>query len=172
MTAGTGLVSDFDGTLARLDVDWAGLRRELGVARILDLWEPDGPGWERVTEEEVRAARTASAVAYGLDTALRYEAVAILTNNSERAVEVFLGRVPHLAERVVAVAGRETLAGPKNARDVFEEAMARLRAALAPRRVGAYLGDQDYELEYAASLVPTVIDARGTVAPRSTGAAP
>ena len=160
MSAGTSLVSDFDGTLAVLEVDWDELRRELGVLRIQDLWELGHPGWDRVTEAEVVAARSAAPVPGGLTVALSYESLAVLTNNSERAVEVFLERMPMLANRVVAVMGRESLRGPKNDRAVFLQAMERLGSILGPTGAATYMGDQDYELDYAKGLVAEVVDVR------------
>ena len=35
---GRAPIVDFDGTLARLDVDWDGLRRSLGLGSLDDLW--------------------------------------------------------------------------------------------------------------------------------------
>jgi hypothetical protein len=160
LTVGTALVSDFDGTLVALDIDWASLRRELEVSSILDLWQPAGPGWSRVTEAEVRASTSSPIVPVGFRTALDFDAVAILTNNSEAAVAAFLARFPDLASRVVAVMGRESLGGPKNDQRVFSSGIDRLTAILGPTRSFTYMGDQDYELEFASRYTRKILDVR------------
>ena len=69
---GRAPIVDFDGTLARLDVDWDGLRRRLGLGSLNDLWETrgsrrdgwmDDAGWRAVTAAEIDAARDAEPVA-------------------------------------------------------------------------------------------------------------
>jgi phosphoglycolate phosphatase-like HAD superfamily hydrolase len=164
-TPGRALIADFDGTLADLRVDWAALRRRLAVTSIQDLWAR-GPGaWDEVTAAECAAAMDASLVPGGAELALAAPAVSVLTNNSEMAVRAFLDRHPDLDRRVCAVIGRESLGGPKNDRARFTAGFARGLHAIHERVASTtidvcYLGDQDYELEFARQLTGAVVDVR------------
>ncbi|MCZ7528824.1 MAG: hypothetical protein M5U14_22075 [Acidimicrobiia bacterium] len=153
---GRAPIVDFDGTLAALDVDWAGLRRTLGVARILDLWsEPGGGRWAVVDDAELRAATSAHPVSPVIGHLGAADAFAVLTNNCERSVWRFLERFDELAGRARAVVGRETLQGPKTDFTVFARGFATCVEATAPERGPedvVYVGDQDYELEFASRL--------------------
>jgi len=154
-TFGAAVVSDFDGTLARLDIDWDALREELSVARIEDLWaDPGLQRWESVTRAEVDAAATAPPVPFVMDALSSVPAVAVLTSNDETAVDTFLDRWPALRSKVRAVVGRRTLAGPKTDFEIFSFGYARCCAAIASddRARIAYLGDRDYELAFARRL--------------------
>lgn len=153
---GRAPIVDFDGTLARLDVAWAPLRSSLGVRRIDDLWaRHDADAWDTVTGAERAAASTAEPVEAVLTLLERVEAVAVLTSNSERAVEAFLQRFPALEARVSAIVGRETLAGPKSSFDVFANGYGVCVGATARARGTepvVYVGDMAYELEFANRL--------------------
>ena len=158
LTAGREPILDFDGTLARLDVDWDGLRRKLGVRRIDELWaggrEQD---WAEVTAAEVAAARRAipvPAVAHYLEATDRF---AILTGNSATAVAAFLERFPALRSRLVAVVGREALGGPKSQFEVFERGFRACQATLGSD-LTTYVGDQPFELEFARLLGAEIVD--------------
>lgn len=157
------LISDFDGTVARLPVDWAALRAYYGVRSILDLWMDSALDWSTVTEAEVSAARTAQ-VLPGAERLLADDGpAAVLTNNSELAVGEFLDHHPELGERIAVVVGRETLEGPKNDFECFREGILLCMDALGSPQVGIglrYLGDQDYELEFARRLGLDAVDAR------------
>lgn len=152
---GAAVVSDFDGTLAHLDIAWDALRETLSVARIEDLWaDPQTQGWETVTRAEVDAARTAAPVPFVMHALSSVRAIAVLTSNDETAVETFLDRWPDLRSRVRTVVGRRTLAGPKTDFEIFSAGYARCCAAIAandPARI-AYLGDRAYELDFARRL--------------------
>jgi len=153
---GVAPIVDFDGTLADLQVPWDQLRSQLAVDRIQDLWStPSDIEWTLVTEAEVRAAHAAPSLPLVTRCTNQTHAMAILTNNSERAVEQFLARFPDLRARVLLIVGRETLGGPKDEFDVFEAGFQRCAAATAEMRDGAgtvYVGDQAYELRFAARL--------------------
>jgi phosphoglycolate phosphatase-like HAD superfamily hydrolase len=158
---GRAPVVDFDGTVARLEVAWGQLRQTAGVRRIDELWSRDEPDvWDGVTRAEAEAAAAAApveAVVRHLETA---HAVAVLTSNAERSVAAFLERFPDLGRRVVTVVGRETLAGPKSDFEVFERGYRRCVEATAEARGdGAviYVGDMDYELDFARRLGATAI---------------
>jgi phosphoglycolate phosphatase-like HAD superfamily hydrolase len=152
---GVAVVSDFDGTLARLDLAWPALRETLAVARIDDLWQdPDSPRWDAVTRAEVEAARTAAPVPFVMHALSSVPAIAVLTSNDEAAVETFLDRWPDLRSRVRAVVGRRALGGPKTNFEIFSAGYATcLRAIGAKDRSRiAYIGDSEYELDFARSL--------------------
>ena len=152
---GPAPIADFDGTVARLRVDWSELRSRLGVASIVDVWAGDAAGWEVVRDVEVEAAHRSAAVDAVCAELARTERFAILTNNSEDAVAAFLATRPALAERVALVVGRETLGGPKTDAAIFERGFASCVAATAAWRGShevVYVGDADYELALAADL--------------------
>lgn len=154
-TLGAAVVSDFDGTLARLDIAWDALRDQLSVARIEDLWrDPGMQRWETVTRAEVDAARTVAPVPFVMHAFSSVPAIAVLTSNDETAVETFLDRWPELRSKVRTVVGRRTLAGPKTDFEIFSFGYARCCAAIVSpddARI-AYVGDRAYELEFARRL--------------------
>lgn len=153
---GPAPVVDFDGTVATLDVPWDDLKRRLGVHRIDELWGRTGDGWAAVARAEEEAAGRAVPVATVLEALRRARAVAVLTSNSEASVWRFLARHDDLRAVVVAVVGRETLAGPKSDYEVFARGFRRcVGATAAARPLGEkvlYVGDQDYELRFARRL--------------------
>ena len=156
---GPAPVVDFDGTVARLEIPWDGLRAALGVARIDDLWREDDPiRWEPVTAAELNAAARARLVPETMDCLLEAESVAILTSNGEAAVRRFLRRYPTLESRVAVVVGRETLRGPKSDLARFTRGFDLCVASnVASRGDGpvVYAGDSAYELDFAKKLGAT-----------------
>jgi phosphoglycolate phosphatase-like HAD superfamily hydrolase len=153
---GPAPVLDFDGTLARLVIPWPSLRAELGLERIDDLWErPSATGWATVEEAEVLAAASAEPVAAVLALCSSADAIAVLTSNSEHSVRRFLARFTRLDQKVRCVVGRETLAGPKSSFPVFARGFtACVTETAAVRGDGpvVYVGDMDYEIEFARAL--------------------
>jgi hypothetical protein len=153
---GPAPVVDFDGTLARLDVAWSALRRAAGVQRIDELWARSGVAvWDEITRAEALAANTAAALDAVLGPLEHTKALAVLTSNSQASVHAFLGRFPALEDKVKVVVGRETLAGPKTDFAVFTHGFRLCVDATATARDGGpvvYVGDMDYELEFAQRL--------------------
>jgi phosphoglycolate phosphatase-like HAD superfamily hydrolase len=156
------VVSDFDGTLAKLIVPWQSLRETLAVERIEDLWkDPDPRRWAAVTRAEVDAAHTASPVPAVMQALESVRTIAVLTSNDETAVETFLGGWPDLRARVRAVIGRRALGGPKTDFTIFSKGYARCVRAASAGAEGAditYLGDMRYELDYARRLGARALD--------------
>jgi phosphoglycolate phosphatase-like HAD superfamily hydrolase len=152
---GPAPILDFDGTVARLQVDWAGLKQQLGIELISDLWGRPSSAWDAVTAAEVQAAQAAPAVEPVLDLLVEVESFAVLTNNSSRAVHAFFDRFPLLRTRLVATVGREELRGPKTDFAIFRAGVDRCMAATAAARGGEgviYVGDAAYELAFAERL--------------------
>jgi phosphoglycolate phosphatase-like HAD superfamily hydrolase len=152
---GEAVVSDFDGTLADLEIPWPSLRAELSVARIEELWkDPDMERWHTVARAEIEAARTASPRSSVIDALGSTPAIAVLTSNDEAAVETFLDRWPALRSRVRLVVGRRALGGPKTDFEVFAAGFARCLRAVSAHDASAvaYVGDQEYELDFARRL--------------------
>jgi hypothetical protein len=161
LIAGPAPIVDFDGTLARLVVDWEGLRRNLGVHSLDDLWQRDAGAWATVTEAEVAAAQTAEPVAGMVAELGACRGFAVLTSNAEAAVRAFCARFPALEKRLVAVAGRESLRGPKRDPRCFGIGFEICAAATGPLRPGltpTYVGDLPWELRFAADLGATAFD--------------
>jgi phosphoglycolate phosphatase-like HAD superfamily hydrolase len=158
---GLAPVVDFDGTLARLDIAWQALRDRSGVVRIDELWQRDTADvWHDITEAETRAAAIAPPLEAVVVHLERVEAIAVLTSNSEASVSTFLRRFPDLERRVIRIVGRETLAGPKTEFTVFERGYQECVAATADARGSQpviYVGDMDYELEFARRLGATAV---------------
>lgn len=155
------LIADFDGTLTRLRVDWDALRASVGVRSIGDLWQLDDPAaFVTVAAAERDGAREADADPEAAAFVRGFAAFAILTDNSETAVAVFLERHPHMAQRCLAVAGRESLRGSKRDPVVFRAGIDRCVAALgAPAlREVTYLGDTADELRQAGELGLRAVD--------------
>jgi phosphoglycolate phosphatase-like HAD superfamily hydrolase len=161
---GTAVVTDFDGTLARLAIPWQSLRESLSVRRIEDLWlDADARRWEPVTRAEVDAALLAAPVPAVVEALGSVPAIAVLTNNDETAVQTFLDRFPDLRSRVCVVVGRQTLRGPKTDFTVFSAGYSACRHALSSGDDSTeitYVGDMDYELDYARRLGAKAIDVR------------
>jgi phosphoglycolate phosphatase-like HAD superfamily hydrolase len=153
---GRAPILDFDGTLARLVIPWPELRRDLGVERIDDLWDrPGSDAWASVRAAELTAALTAEPVAVVVAGCAAATAIAVLTSNSEDAVAEFLNRVPDLRAKASCIVGRETLGGPKTNFDRFSAGFARCVDATAAARGDepvVYVGDMDYEIEFARRL--------------------
>jgi phosphoglycolate phosphatase-like HAD superfamily hydrolase len=153
---GPAPITDFDGTLARLDVPWDGLRAQLGVTRIADLWHDHAlERWTQVSHAEERAAQIADAVPEMQSALAHTKSFAVLSSNSESAVWRFLERFADLGSRVRAVVGRETLDGPKDDFEVFARGFTMCAEATATARSESsiiYVGDMPYELAFARRL--------------------
>jgi phosphoglycolate phosphatase-like HAD superfamily hydrolase len=168
---GRAPIVDFDGTLARLGVDWAGLRARLGLTSLDELWtaEPgaggggdlNSAGWRAVTAAEVAAALRARPVEPMVAALARCEAFAVLTGNSQAAVDAFLDRRPELGSLCRAVAGRETLRGSKRDPATFSRGFQLCADATEQVRGGdplVYVGDLAWELAAARQLGALAID--------------
>lgn len=165
------IVTDFDGTVARLVIDWDAVREAAGVRRIGELWaRGSAEGWHPVRDAEVRAAATAEPIIEVFELLTRSEAFAVITNNSSVCVEAFLDRFEVLRRRCTLVTGRELLGGPKEDEHRFAAAFAASRRALGADESEplVYLGDQDYELVAAARCGASPL--RVTAAGRLDGA--
>lgn len=165
---GPAPIVDFDGTLARLEVDWDRVRAVLGVTTVSALWATDGGQWPVVEQAEVAAAREAEPVLGVLDALASVRRFAVLTDNAEHAVRVFVDRFPALRSRLGVVVGRETLGGPKRDPARFGTGFARCREATASARGDSpmvYVGDQAYELELASSAGAKALHAESVIGP-------
>jgi phosphoglycolate phosphatase-like HAD superfamily hydrolase len=169
---GRAPIVDFDGTLTQLGVDWDGLRARLGVSFLDELWtaanaegdgELDSKAWRAVTDAEVASARHAQPIGPMAAALTRCECFAVLTGNSQAAVEAFLDRHPELRSRCLAVAGRETLRGSKRDPAAFSRGFRSCTAAtekVRGRDPVIYVGDLAWELTAARQLGALAIDVR------------
>ncbi|MCU1345007.1 MAG: hypothetical protein JWL70_1273 [Acidimicrobiia bacterium] len=156
---GPAPIVDFDGTMAYLPVDWAALRRELGVTSVDQLWaQTTEARWDTVTAAELAAAAYARPIPTTLAALARSRSFVVITDNDESVVKQFLQAYPRLTSKMVAVLGRRYHGGPKRNQDVFRRAfsqaveLVRAVPAVDATEPVVYCGDRDYELEYAAGL--------------------
>jgi|APSaa5957512535_1039671.scaffolds.fasta_scaffold21897_2 phosphoglycolate phosphatase-like HAD superfamily hydrolase len=151
----TSAIIDFDETLMPLAVDWEGLRKYLNVSRLGDLWDRSHPlfEWEPVRQHEIEAAETSPFINHTLEVLKSVTSFAVLTNNSEQAVATALARLPEIEKKVSLIVGRETLKGPKQKRSNFDHGFKNALDSLSTiGKSTYYLGDQDYELNFAKDL--------------------
>jgi len=164
---GRAPILDFDGTIARLAVDWHYLRRSLGVASINDLWTTGGASsFVAVTTAEVKASARSDGIPEVLAALAGVEAFAVLTNNSAAAVHRFLEERTSIGHRLVLVVGRDQLGGPKSDFDRFEVGFRLcLNATATARRAEppVYVGDSPYELDFAQRLGATVVPVKALI---------
>ena len=160
---GPSTISDFDGTLINLDIDWAQLRNQLGINSLVELWTESPDRWDLVTRAEVIAAGSSTFVTTVISEFHQVEELAILTDNSIHAVDAALERLPWLKERVASVVGREVLLGSKQDPAIFTKGFELATSSLSlssNESFPTYVGDSAYELEYARKLGATVFGVR------------
>lgn len=159
------IVSDFDGTLCNLAVNWPQLKSDFGLSFIESGWDlcgqPKEQFWRAVADAEYRAVEHSELIMPVVAFLESSDRLVILTNNSEQAVAQFIARhglfkpMTHLS-----IVGRETLGGSKRNRSLFTSSieLAISNNSTRPSRV-AYIGDSDYELEYAHEMGLVVLRA-------------
>jgi phosphoglycolate phosphatase-like HAD superfamily hydrolase len=158
---GPAPVVDFDGTLARLGVDWERLRQRLHVKRIDDLWS-QASDWSVVLRAEIRAATVAAPIRGVVDRLAAVDRFAVLTSNDSRAVHRFVDRFPNLKRKLVLVVGRTELGGPKAEFHRFTVGLETCLDALGggTRDEAVYVGDSQFELDFARRLGLRVVNVR------------
>lgn len=152
---GPAPIVDFDGTIARLPVDWSGLRRKLGILSIEELWDGEPSRWDVITAAEVAAASSAEPVRPVIDAILDAAAFAVFTSNASDAVRTFLARHPPLEERASIIVGRDELGGSKRDFRMFTRGLHMCLMSTSAAREQTppvFVGDSEYELRLAANL--------------------
>ena len=159
-------IFDFDGTLTDLNVDWVSLKKKISVTRISELWDFElaekQNAFSIISDFELKG--TKSELNFDRRKFERFSKFAILTNNSEKTVEYFfeLLNLEHKWPQLdpVLVVGRETLQGPKEIQDVFQSGIRLIFETLQIENAFdcCYIGDQKYELSYAAKFGLRAID--------------
>jgi FMN phosphatase YigB (HAD superfamily) len=149
------VISDFDGTICHLDVDWQELRQTFGLSFIEEGWtlEPQAQleFWSQVTEAELEAIDRSHPNEVVLEALDRVERIVVLTNNSEAAVTAFVRKyLSNRAANSLRTIGRESLGGSKRNREIFTKVLN--VDILHHRASSAYLGDSRYELLFANEL--------------------
>jgi phosphoglycolate phosphatase-like HAD superfamily hydrolase len=159
-------IFDFDGTLTDLNVDWVSLKKEISVTRISDLWDFGLAEKQNALSiiSDIELKGTKSKLNFDRRKFERFSKFAILTNNSEKTVEYFfeLLNLSHKWPRLdpALVVGRETLQGSKEVQEVFQSGIRLIFETLHIKNASdcCYIGDQNYELSYAAKFGLRAID--------------
>ena len=153
-------IFDFDGTLTNLDVDWVALKRAISVTRISELWDFQSPqrddAFSIVSDFELMGMK--SKLNFDRSKFQTFSQFAIMTNNSERTVNHFF-EILNLEHKwppldPTLVVGRETLRGPKEIEEVFQAGIRMIFDTFQVTNASdcCYIGDQNYELNYAAKF--------------------
>ena len=151
------IILDFDGTFADLKVDWVGLRTELGVESIGEIWtfprEARNGIFEVVENYEILGIPIAPRL--DLDFLKTFDTWSILTNNSENTVRTFLKRIrpqTYFAEPRMIV-GRESLVGAKEDFFKFRLGVGKILDFDKNKfHSTLYVGDQNYERNHSLDL--------------------
>jgi len=149
------VIADFDGTIARLPVDWQALREAFHVSSIEEVLETfDQSEWDRLKRAEVAAAEVAEPMMKTVSFLNESEGYVILTNNDVAAVTNFLTRFASSLARPRRIIDRNVLGGSKKNFEKFSAAVLQCSDSLDARKSEevTYLGDSTYELDYADAL--------------------
>ena len=155
-----GIISDFDQTLINLDLDWSSYKKEFNLQKVADIWEMDKESRIAATDAlnllEIEAVEK-SKIHSCCFSIISNKVLGVLTNNSEAAVNLFLKKLERnlnfdLLE--IKVVGRETLSGPKENKELFLKGINSilLHSKLKSPTEVLYVGDSEYEIDYAQSL--------------------
>lgn len=154
------LISDFDQTLINLSIDWKEFRRIHGLNRVVDIWKLPIENREStlasLSHIEIAAAAKSDFHPVAMSI-LKENLIGILTNNSESAVRVMLERAgdeDNFSNQEVKIYGRESLKGPKENFELFQEAINAICVSkkVDSRDVVYYAGDSEYEILYARKM--------------------
>lgn len=149
-------IFDFDGTLTNLNIDWVELRAKLNISSIEEIWSFNKnereTAWSLVSEAEVKAIEFADPIS-SVVSLLKNLDFAILTNNSELAVSIFLAK-QDLSFSNQQIIGRTWLGNSKRNFEKFSQAVKHIlrekpEKLKSPNGKVAYFGDSDYELEFS-----------------------
>jgi hypothetical protein len=149
------LISDFDGTITNLDVDWKGLRERLSVSSIEELLLEDFKrSWLDLKKVEINGVTAEWASIDVRKRIANVESFSILTNNDKEAVSKFFDLQSEIAEKPTIVIDRNFLGGSKKNFKNFSKG---IDTCLTHMHCGnlkevVYLGDSNYEIEFAEQL--------------------
>lgn len=149
------VISDFDGTITNLDVDWPALRNRFSVSSIEEVLNNHSPEkWDVIRHAEVDAAHKSTPVYPTLDILNNCENYVILTNNDADAAGVFLDNFRTEIKFPLAIIDRNVLGGSKKQFKLFNEAVlgCLLTFEISDFSTVTYVGDATYELEYAKNI--------------------
>jgi phosphoglycolate phosphatase-like HAD superfamily hydrolase len=149
---GKNLILDFDGTLTHLSVDWSSLRNIIGLERLSDYFKLPKLEQDYVLEtiSKTEYAGLVNGSLIDISILEKCESWSVLTNNCEETVWSFIER-ERISKKPIMVLGRESLGGPKEDFTVFTRAI-ELITAIYQRHEALYVGDSDYEIQFAKRL--------------------
>ena len=151
------VISDFDQTLIKLSLDWKSFRATHNLNKVIEIWslplDERNIILEHLTQLEIEAALQ-SPFHPASESIFRYSIRGILSNNSEKAIQIMLDRCEpwqkiNLAN--VQIVGREKLNGPKENKFIFQNAIKLILNTQCPSDT-YYIGDATYEIQYAQEM--------------------
>lgn len=149
------VISDFDGTITKLEVDWVNLRKSLGVDSIDRLLAyGESPSWSTLTNAELMSVTALWASGDVMNAIENAKAFSVLTNNSEKTVQRFFEIQDSVSVKPATVVGRESINGSKTNFHNFRSGIERCLNTMACEDGDEiwYIGDSIYEIEFASKL--------------------
>jgi phosphoglycolate phosphatase-like HAD superfamily hydrolase len=150
-------IFDFDGTLTKLTINWPATRKYLKVTTISDIWKFDHFLKKQALEylRDLELKSVTSELLIPQTYIAQFENYAVLTNNSEKSVELFFELLESekniVLSRPSQILGRESLNGFKEDKLVFKNSINKIllgmRISMGHNII--YIGDQDYEIQLA-----------------------
>jgi hypothetical protein len=150
----THVISDFDGTISVLNVDWTSLRTKLKVKSIEDLLCVGiQPSWNILRTAELDGVQS-QWVSSEVRTILQGStSFSVFTNNDQDAVEEFFSR-QQTAAKPSSIIDRKKIEGSKKVFEKFKTGITLCMESMGciSTKGVLYLGDSDYEMSYARKI--------------------
>jgi hypothetical protein len=152
------LISDFDGTLCDLKVNWDLLKKNLKIEFIDDVWKEEKLIQEskinQITKAEISGIEKINKLIYQPWNICKNWS--ILSSNSEQAISQFINICDKSILDFVKpdlIVGRETISGPKKNWDNFRFGVNKITSEFKINiKDCIYIGNEDYEKTFANLL--------------------
>lgn len=154
------LISDFDGTLTDLRINWDEFRSKFGLKNVSQVWSLPANKQSEVFSylSELETNTVVPELLIPWEYFQRFESFSVLTNNSELAVFRFFSELlkiyPTKFMQPRIIVGRESLNGSKEVFETFKNGINMIVGGTQMFDLGevTYLGDQEYEINFAEYL--------------------